>query len=111
MTDYICIGCVPCEEECVQVSATENYLPMMRKELNIYKKQLERQFPGVRFKVKFFPHNFGQYGEVVAMFDDDNAEEAHRAFEVENNSPQNWDEVALKELKRAGLLEKKRILS
>lgn len=95
--DYVSIGCVPAGEDCEQLGP--NYNPAKaRQECNIFKRQLEREFPEVYFKVKSFPHDFGTYMEVVAMFDEDDEEQCEKAFEAENNTPEFWDDEAKKEI-------------
>ena len=51
MRDYIDIGSSPCDEECVQVSKTEDYLPAMRAEcrrfLEAIRAKLGPEPPGV----------------------------------------------------------------
>lgn len=96
--DYINIGSTPPEEDCLP-----NTHPKAREEVAIYRRQLEREFPAGQFRVKAFPHDFGTYWEVVAMYGeglDSATNEA--AFEAECGKGE-WDEEALEELKAAGI--------
>ena len=92
------IAPVPCDEECQQVG-TENYdQDLAYKESMAFLKQLERTFPkvgGAYLKVKSYPHDFGNYYEVVAFFDEMNDEECEWAFNMEGSVPLKWDDEAL----------------
>ncbi len=107
MRDYIYIGCSPVEEECVQVSSTVDYLPAMRAELAIYKRQLERTYPtdtGGYFSIKWSGHDFGTYGEVVAVYDSDDDAQTDWAYGTEEGCDY-WDAIAIAERRAAGLPE------
>jgi hypothetical protein len=103
MLDYLNLGSTPSDEDCAQVGSPD-YQNRANKELDAYKAQLERMFPGwethknLKFKKMWFPHDFGSYGEIVITFDPDNELEAATAIEIEWNTPTNWDEEAIKEL-------------
>ena len=102
MKEYMEIGSAPYEENCVQVGEV-NYPEKMRKELTIYKNQLERMFPlaesmNIYFKPKWFSHDFGSYGEICMYWDTDNAEADEYVYEIERELPGFWDEEAKKEL-------------
>lgn len=93
MIDYLYIGECPADEECLQ-----NDDPRSAAECRIYARQLRRQFPLARIRVKREPHDFGSYHTVVAEYDDGIPEEMGAAFDVEENSPLNWDLQAKFEL-------------
>jgi hypothetical protein len=103
MLDYLNLGSTPSDEDCAQVGSPD-YQTRANKELDAYKAQLERMFPGwethknLKFKKVWFPHDFGSYGEIVITYDDDNELEAATAIEIEWNTPTNWDQEAIKEL-------------
>ena len=102
MRDYITLGPTPCAENCAQVG-DENYRMKATLEMDIYMEQLKRMFPessshGVSFSKKWFNHDFGTYGEIVAVYDDSNEEASNHAINIENNLPKFWDEISLKEL-------------
>ena len=102
MMDYLTLGPAPCEESCAQVGH-DDYDRMSRLECRIYLDQLRRTFPEPErgyFKIKSFPHDFGSYREVCAVYDEDDQEATEWAFNVENNGPTEWDDEA-----RAQLLE------
>lgn len=96
--DFIEIGCTPSGEPCAQVGS-DDYYERMKKETRAFKAQLERLFPlpaGVfgRLAVKGFPHDFGTYHEVVAMFNEDDKASCEWAYSIEANMPEYWDETA-----------------
>ena len=103
MLDYLNFGSTPSDEDCAQVGGPD-YQNRANKELDAYKAQLERMFPGLethkhmKFKKMWFPHDFGSYGEIVITFDVDNELEAATAIEIEWNTPTNWDQEAIEEL-------------
>lgn len=106
--DYINIGSTPCEETCEQVG-TPSYNPSRaRLECTVYKEMLERMFPppeGGCLRVKGFPHDFGTYHEVVAVFSD--SESQQWAYKIERESPSHWDEIALEKLNPPKVDQKK----
>lgn len=102
MKEYLCLGPVPYEEDCVQVDPEKDYLKEMQEECEKYKEMLVKRFPGAesvgcRFAVKWFEHDFGQYCEVVIWYDDKDEESSWFAYEVEGNTPGRWsdDEIIL----------------
>lgn len=98
------LGPTPADESCAQVGE-DNFREKAKKEMNAYINQLMRQFPNVdefnvSFKIKWQNHDFGTYGEVVAVYDAANQESARKALDIEWQLPENWDEEALKELEK-----------
>lgn len=103
MRDYLEVGPVPHEEECVQVGSA-GYQKQAWRECQAYKNQLERLFPVPNgapgyFAIKSFPHDFGSYYEVVVVYDEQNETSTEWAFNVENNAPARWDAEALSRIK------------
>lgn len=102
MFDYLSIGSTPADEPCAQLGS-EGYEEKARIECIAFLHQLNRLWPEGFFKLKWFPHDFGSYCEVIAMFDPnappDNAL-TKAAFEAEANTPLKWDQAALEELAR-----------
>jgi len=106
MKDYINIGPTPCDEDCAQVGDND-YDIKSKIETAAYRNQLNRMFPEVlnsktlSFSIKTFQHDFGSYKEVVLNYDDNNEEEYNEIAltKVDANTPKNWDEEALKEIK------------
>lgn len=96
--DYINIGSTPPEEDCLGVNH-----PLARQETEVYRNQLQREFPEARLTVKGFPHEFGRYYEVVAWFGEELTEEQNAAAWEAECGIGFWDEEALAELKRLGI--------
>ena len=93
MKNFINIGSSPAEEDCFQLGDAR-----CRRECLIYKRQLEREFPEGDFRIKAFPHDFGEYLEVVAYYDTEDEEATDLAFEAECDASQVWDKLALAEI-------------
>jgi hypothetical protein len=95
MRSYLELGSAPVEEKCVQVSKTEYYLDAMIDEAYKYKELLEQKFSnrpeGTKFMVKSYSHDFGDYYEVVFVYDDENEEHEEYAYQVvEDQLPLTW---------------------
>lgn len=98
------LGPTPADENCAQVGE-DNFREKAKKEMTAYMNQLMRQFPdvaefNVRFKIKWQNHDFGTYGEVVAVYDAADQESTRKALDIEWQLPENWDEEALEELQK-----------
>lgn len=96
MKDYLNIGASPPNEDCVQVG-TENYETLGREECRRYIKLLHKKMglepEGARLAIKSFPHDFGNYLEVVCFYDEDKPDSVDYAFRCESDGPQNWEEI------------------
>lgn len=90
--NYINIGSTPPDEDCFPAGHPKAYAETLA-----YKRQLKREFPKGNFRVMAFPHDFGQYHEVVALCGTD--EETEAAYAAEGDSSPLWDAEARKELK------------
>ena len=108
MRDNYEIGSSPNEEECAQVGS-DDYLVLAEKELERYKVMLEKRFPQAeefrcKFIIKWFPHDFGSYGEVCISYNpEDNASNEFMLF-VEGNLPAKWvdSEILTTEISNEG---------
>ena len=105
MRTFLQLAPVPYDETPEQLGP--NYDAAKAKaECFVFRRQLERQSPPpgdaelvrARLVVKSNPHDFGDYYEVNAVFDDKNDEESNWAYELENNLPANWDDIAEAEI-------------
>jgi len=101
-TDYISLGPVPYDENCAQVGEPD-FKSRASKEMTAYMGQLYRMFPeaeekNVAFIKKWWNHDFGQYGEVVALYFAEDLDGLNFVLEVESGIPMNWDDEAKKEL-------------
>ncbi len=97
MRDYIELGSVPVDEDCVQVSTKEPYIDAMREECRRYKSYLEQVCPipgdvSARYIIKTFPHDFGSYMEVCIVFDDEDEKASEFAYNLEDKLPCTWGE-------------------
>lgn len=98
MRDFLELGTTPYGEDCAQVG-TDNYRENALKECNRYIAMLRKRFPYATefndFRIKWNPHDFGSYAEVVISFDDQDEMGRAYAFHVENNLPETWDDDEL----------------
>lgn len=108
MWEYIELGPTPCDESCEQLGPNYN-AGKARAESRAYANQLRRMFEDKLpenvvggFSVKSFPHDFGSYLEVVVKFDANCELSAKWAYEVDENVPANWDDIAKTELEQFG---------
>lgn len=106
MFDFLYLGSVPSDEECIQVESDANYIQPMLNECNRYKELLEKLFPipnhlkgHLEFKIKRESYEAGPYYEVIIRYDEDLEEAVNFAFYVENNLPSNWNTIPLPPLK------------
>jgi|APGre2960657373_1045057.scaffolds.fasta_scaffold95643_2 hypothetical protein len=103
MIEYMELGSTPCEEDCAQVGSN-GFRERANNEMTAYINQLNRLFSnaesnGVKFRIKWFSHDFGSYGEVCAYWDTENEIANEYVYTIDRNLPSNWDKDALKELK------------
>ena len=101
MRDHIDIGSSPYDEECVQVSRTEDYLERMRVECRRYlaliRVKLGPEPEGADLRIKSNPHDFGSYLEVVCYYDDGNEEAQKYAYRCEAEGPRTRDDDGRRE--------------
>jgi hypothetical protein len=97
MREWLTLGPVPVEEDCVQVNSNGDYLLEMSKEVRRFVELLNNRFvnqpEGAYFAVKSEYHDFGQYKEAAVFYDSDDAEAEEFAFFVECNLPMTWNET------------------
>ena len=102
MRDYFELGSTPCDEDCVQVSRTADYMPAMRQELKRYEAHLDKILPVPEdihawYSIKWNSHDFGSYGEVAINFDDEDNQAIEFACFVEEHTPTTWDDDHIRE--------------
>uniref|UniRef100_A0A6M3LNR8 Uncharacterized protein n=1 Tax=viral metagenome TaxID=1070528 RepID=A0A6M3LNR8_9ZZZZ len=101
MRNYMVIGSSPIDEDCAQVG-TDNYPEQSRKECRVFIAQLRRQFGTepilTSLTIKTFPHDFGDYHEVVCYYEDEDEEARDYAYRLESKTPTRWDDEAKQEL-------------
>lgn len=108
--DELELGTTPTGEDCAQVgSKNYEYSTLARMELKAFYHQLTRLFPnppaGVTFKTKSNPHDFGTYYDLAVKFDSNDEAAAEYAYNVENNTPEEWDAGARAELEAQGYFQ------
>jgi hypothetical protein len=93
MRNFLEIGQTPPMEPCTQVGHDVYKLRAME-EMRQYIQLIIRTVgippPKARLAIKWFPHDFGRYGEVVCWYEEDDEESRSYALHVESNGPQNW---------------------
>jgi hypothetical protein len=107
--EFIELGSSPANENCVQVSKTQDYQNEMKKECKAYSNQIKRVMLAnnynidnlnIRIFTKGFEHDFGMYYEVVIKYPYDIEEACNAAYWCEANLPLDWDEQAKIELNK-----------
>ena len=97
MREYMTLGTVPFEEDCVQVNSNEDYLPEMNKEVRRFVEFLNNRFinkpENAYFAVKSESHDFGTYKEAAVFYDTNDSDSEEFAFFVECRLPATWDDV------------------
>lgn len=88
-------------EDCAQVGSPD-YYDRAKRECRIYIDLLRRALGeepfGARLAIKSNPHDFGNYLSVVCHYDSDNEEAMAYAFRCEAEGPENWDDIAHRDL-------------
>lgn len=102
MKDYLNIGSSPYGEDCAQLNKTPNYETVARRECEVFKQQIRRELGDeprtAKLRTKSFPHDFGDYFEVIVEFEDTNMKAVDYAFLVEGSAPERWDNESMKAL-------------
>jgi hypothetical protein len=97
MKDFMTLGPVPFEEECIQVSPEVDY-SAMRKEVSNYVALLESRFINIPenayFGIKRESHDFGTYFEAAVYWDTEDADSQAFAYFVESRLPASWKDDA-----------------
>lgn len=93
MREYLELGSTPSDENCAQIGDSD-YLAKVSEECKKYIFLLEKCFPDlpeeVCFRRKSFPHDFGDYFEVVVCYNSNSDKQESAAYFVENNLPETW---------------------
>lgn len=115
MREYLTLGSSPSDEPCAQVGS-DNYSKQMRMETRALINQLERIRPvpvdsdplyssasfTPYYSCKSFPHDFGSYHEVCAIYDSNHEASCQWALTAEELFPETWDSQARNELTAMG---------
>jgi len=95
MPSYLTLAPAPVEEDCAQVG-TDDYTARARDECRRFMALLRTKFgpepEGARLAIKSFPHDFGDYLEVVCYFDETLPESVEYAYRCEDKLPATWDD-------------------
>ena len=103
--DYFTLGSSPFSEDCAQVGSPE-YYELSKIELREFKRMMMIACPPPEdckesllgciayYAVKSFPHDFGTYHELCAIFNDDSDIAQEWAIDSENKTPEFWDTEA-----------------
>jgi hypothetical protein len=97
MKDFMTLGPVPFEEDCIQVSPEVDYTAM-RNEVSNYVALLDSRFINIPenayFGIKRESHDFGTYFEAAVYWNTEDADSQAFAFFVENHLPASWKDDA-----------------
>src|SRR5262245_8011967 len=97
MENYFTLGPTPRDESCACVGE-DDYTPRARAECRRFMALLRKKFgeepAGARLAIKRFPHDFGEYLEVVVWFDEDLPDSAAYAVHCDDHLPATWDDDA-----------------
>ncbi len=101
MLDYLELGSSPSEESCVQVGTDDSSI-RAQSECKRYMLEIKGMMLPIRsdpqyidkisFRIKSFPHDFGDYYEVVCSYDDEDGVALDLAMFVEAHTPTHWNE-------------------
>jgi hypothetical protein len=97
MREWMTLGTVPYEEDCVQVNPNKDYLPAMQADVRRFVKFLEERFPNIPEEACFgvkreSGHDAGTYLEAAIYWNTDCTEAEQFAYFVESNIPARWDD-------------------
>lgn len=93
--DYLAIGPTPAGEDCAQVGSPgylEHIIQQCNRFIALIKDVCGEPPEGACLRWKSFPHDFGDYHEVVVWFDNSLPESVDYAYHVDAHAPQTWDD-------------------
>lgn len=92
MTETVDLGPGPADEPCVGTGTCENFESLQKREADLYITALTVHYAplpeGFRFRSKTWPHDFGTYRDVEAVYTSQAGCEL--AFEIEARGPSRW---------------------
>ena len=93
---YLEFDCSPINEDCVQLSDREDYMPAMREEARRMIAMLNKRFPDCEgdFRIGTCLHDKGSYLE-IRFYYEETEEGYHRCNFVENNYPETWGDKSV----------------
>ena len=92
MRDYMTLGSVPYEEDCIQMGK-EGQKEECRKFVNMLREKFINIPEWASFSVKSNPYEYDYYYEAAVNWNDDDEESTQFAFFVESNIPARWDDT------------------
>jgi hypothetical protein len=95
MQNYVSLAPTPIEEDCAQVGTADHAARARaecRRFIALLRKNFGQEPEGARLAVKSFPHDFGDYLEVICYFDDTLPASVEYAYHCEDNLPATWDD-------------------
>ena len=109
MREQVEFGPTPVDEDCAQLGS-DDYEARARKETHAYLQQLWRMLErdmnvtpetcpkSFRLAARSLAHDFGNYFEVAAIFDDEDEAAIDLALHLEGTLPLVWDDEAKRDL-------------
>ncbi len=94
MRKYFCIGASPHEEDCAQVGQPdyqEKALEECARFIRLLREKFGPEPEGAWLSVKWSPHDFGEYAEVVCYYNTDIPESVEYAQRCEDEMPATWE--------------------
>ncbi len=94
MRNYISIGPSPYEENCAQVGEPgyrEKALEECARFIRLLRETCGPEPEGASLRVMWFPHDFGEYAEVVCSFNPDMPASVAYASRCEERAPATWE--------------------
>lgn len=95
MKDYLTLGPTPGEEPCAQVGESDyrdKALAECQRFILLLRKKFGPEPEGAWLSVKWFPHDFGEYCEVVCHYTTDSQASVDYAYRCDNEAPATWEE-------------------
>lgn len=94
MKDFLTLGPTPCEEPCAQVGEPdyrEKALAECQRFILLLRQTFGPEPEGAWLSVKWFPHDFGSYCEVVCHYTTNSPASVDYAFRCEAETPATWE--------------------
>jgi hypothetical protein len=94
MRDFLSIGSSPWDEPCAQVGQPdydEKAREECRRFIDVIRRHLGPEPDGARLAFRSFPHDFGDYLEVVCWFDTAIPASVEYAYRCESETPATWE--------------------
>jgi hypothetical protein len=98
MRDYISIGSSPYDEPCAQVGQPDyrkNAVAECTRFIELLRDTVGPEPEGARLSIKWFPHDFGDYAEVVCYYETNMSASVDYALRCEAETPATWEEEPL----------------